>query len=141
MSEIQLDIAEFRSIFPAFSSVGNYSEALLNHQWGFAICYLSPDACADCRKNALYLLLAHLLYLNDLISSGETAGFVQSAGIDKVSVSYAAPQFGSDMFKYWLSLSPYGLQLLALLKKQSAGGFYVGGRRELSAFRKVRGRF
>ncbi|MNJ79317.1 hypothetical protein D3C77_772930 [compost metagenome] len=45
------------------------------------------------------------------------------------------------MWSYWLGMTPYGMQLMALLKVCTGGGLYVGGLPERAAFRSVGGIF
>jgi hypothetical protein len=47
----------------------------------------------------------------------------------------------TNQWQWWLSLSPWGQQLLALLLVKSAGGFYIGGFPERQGFRKAYGLF
>lgn len=94
----------------------------------------------ECRYRALTLLTAHLAALGVLIAAGQVPGLVQTATVDKVSVSLTPPPILTQ-FQWWLSLTPYGQQLLALLQVASVGGIYIGGLPEISAFRKVGGIF
>lgn len=142
---VEFDPAEFRAMFPAYADVTKYPDVLLESQWSMAICFISPEVCGccetdDCWKRILYLLVAHLLWLGDSAATGNT-GLVQSATIDKVSVTQAVPPYGTSQWRYWLNQSPWGQQLLALLTTLTAGGFYIGGLPEARAFRKWRGLF
>ena len=89
----------------------------------------------------LYLMTAHLTYLQDSMTDDGDIGITQSASVDKVSISLAMPPYGTSPWKFWLNSSPYGKQLLALLTVVSVGGKYIGGRDEIGSFRKARGRF
>lgn len=82
----------------------------------------------DKRALAIYLLTAHLsqLSLNNAANNGQI-GQVASASVDGVSIAYAQLPSATDAWSYWLALSPYGLQLLALLETLTAVPFYVGG--------------
>ena len=73
-------------------------------------------------------MAAHLLTINDKIMSGNVSagGRITSASIDKISVSLEAPQSKND-WNYWLSLTPYGQALLALLASKAPIGIYSGG--------------
>lgn len=144
MATIIFDTAQFRATFPAYASVTVYPDAMLEALWQDAQCYLSADVYSSdvaCVTRMLNLMVAHLLYLQDEAANGGSAGIVTSASEDKISVTIAAPPFGTSEFVYWLQLSPWGQQVAAYLKKMSAGGMYIGGRGELSAFRKARGLF
>lgn len=82
------------------------------------------------RINAIYLLTAHLSLLTSKNRSGQSGGMgsgqVASATVGEVSVSYVQIP-GLDSWSYWLTLTPYGLQLLALLEALTAVPFYIGG--------------
>lgn len=146
---ITLVIADFRAAYPQFANATTFPDALLNLQFGMATGFVS-DSTYGCmsvpvRTSALYLMLAHLLALGVIIADGGSyqgvAGIVTQSKVGDVSVSLAQPPYGTSQWRYWLSLTPYGLQLLALLDAQAVGGFYVGGLPERSAFRKVAGIF
>lgn len=81
----------------------------------------------DKRVLAIYLLTAHLSTLMYRQQSGQgQAGAVASAAVGEVNISYVQiPNL--DMWSYWLSLTPYGLDLLGLLETLSCVPFYVGG--------------
>ena len=86
-------------------------------------------------------MTAHLLFLNKKIDDGNNAtGAVQSATEGSVSVSFTAPP-SRDGWEYWLSSTPYGVQLWALLSGLMVGGAYIGGLPERKAVRKVGGVF
>ena len=91
--------------------------------------YVDIHCGCICNKKqyAIFLLAAHLLTIQNNISNGETTGGVQTgASIDKVSVSYAPPPY-TNGFEYWLSQTPYGQELLALINILIATPDYVGG--------------
>ncbi len=140
-----LDIPAFRLAFPAFSNVTTYPDAMLNLYYANAGFYISQND-AWCGLSGLQLdyvlqtLLAHLLYCSDLIKAGKTNVIVTSSTVADVSVTLEPPPAKTG-WEWWLSTSPYGLELWALLVVQSAGGWSVGGRPETSAFRKVGGFF
>lgn len=136
----------FRALFKAFSDPACYPESNIQLFWDTATAYIC-DQYGGCfvgrlrlpqQTLALNQMTAHLLYLNDAISSGNTTALVQGAGIDKVSVTLTPPPIANE-WQYWLNLSPYGQQLLALLQVASVGGRYIGGAPELAAFRRVGG--
>lgn len=148
MSTITLDIAAFRELFPQFAA-DPPSDALITAQWGLATAYVSADTYGcmpvQARTYALQLMTAHLLALGVIIANGGTytgtPGIVTSSKVGDVQVSLAQPPYGTSPWRYWLALTPYGAQLLALLDAQAVGGFFVGGLPERSAFRKVGGIF
>ena len=145
MAIIAFDIVAFRAAFPAFSDATAFPNALLEGKWITATCIISDDdeqcvLSTKQRTRALNLLTAHLLFIDGLIAQGQNSVFVQSATVDKVSVS-AVPPKGNSQFRLWLAITPYGNELLAIFKVATVGGFYVGGSPERSAFRRVGGRF
>jgi hypothetical protein len=58
---------------------------------------------------------------------------MQTANIDKVNVSLTPPPL-KNQWQWWLSISPWGQQLWALLQVNSVGGHYIGGSPVLSGF-------
>lgn len=148
MAEHTIDIPTFRLLFPAFADPVRFTDAYIEAQWAMATAYISPwDNCfvsGNGLQQALNLLTAHLLQLNIAIAAGGTTpsvGPMQSAGIDKVTVTMVAAPVGTSGWKYWLASTPYGLHLWALLRALAGPGFYVGGLPERRAFRKVGGLF
>lgn len=145
--------ANFRKMFPAFADTTVWPEEMLSMYWDMAAEFISPAWC-PCRmlnggalQLALDMMTAHIATLmNPQAAEGGAAGvptgggIVTSASIGAVSVGVAAPPT-KDMWEYWLGQTPYGQQLLALLKVKAVGGFYVGGLPERAAFRKVGGVF
>lgn len=128
------NLQTFRNLYPQFNSVPDDTVNSVAQQ---ADCYLSSTCADDC---AIYLLVAHMLQLQQNQTNGLPGGQVTSASIDKVSVTVAAAP-GTTSYTYWLNSTPYGQQLAALLARCSAGGFYVGGLPERAAFRSVGGIF
>lgn len=148
MAEHTIDVTNFRLLFPAFADTVKFPDAYLTAQWAMATAYISPWdsrlAAGNKLQQALNLMTAHLMQLNVSIAAGgatPSVGVLQSATIDKVSVTMAAPPTGTSGWKYWLASSPYGLQLWALLRMLAGPGFYIGGLPERAAFRKVGGVF
>jgi hypothetical protein len=118
-------------------------------QWNIATCYITTEnyGCLtdSCRAFAINAMTAHLFQLGsnseNTAPGGNSTGFVQSATVDKVSVTRQAPPENGSQFHFWLNQTPYGSQLLALLKAKSVGGGYVGGLPERTGFRKIGGVF
>lgn len=144
---LTFDPALFRQQFPAFADVALYPDAQLQRYWDMAVCYSTDvDYCKaelgviSCRQTALNMLTAHLLTIGTGAVTGQTVGMVQSATVDKVSVTIQAPE-NPNQWQWWLNKTPYGQMYLALLRAKSAGGFYIGGSPERSAFRSVGGGF
>lgn len=130
--KIQLSTCEFRARFPEFASVTEYADNALSQTFESATAFVS-DRAGFCyyggmtvaqRTQALYLMTAHLLALGGNIAQGNTPGLVQAATVDKVSVTLTPPPV-KNQFQWWMSLTPYGQQLLALLQVASVGGFYA----------------
>lgn len=146
MSTITLDLPTFRTLFPQFANTTAFPDLAIEMQFNMATSYVSADTygcmSVEARTNALYLMTAHLLALNVIIAAGNYSGqpgVVTQSSVGDVSVSLAQPPYGTSQWRYWLSLTPYGQQLAALLDAQSVGGFYIGGLPERDAFRKVGG--
>ena len=147
MAEHVFDIPTFRQLYPAFANSITFTDVYLTAQWTAATVYLGKyDGCllsGDTLQLALNLMTAHLVQINVMIAAGgatPTIGVLTSATIDKVTVTNMPPP-AANGWKYWLALTPYGLQLWALLQRASAGGVYIGGSPERRAFRKVGGWF
>lgn len=141
-----LDITKFRALFSEFANDVKYPDVLLQTWYTVAGEYLSlEDYASGLNGNTLDLALmqltAHLMKSSVILTGGKGAPMVvTSATVDKVTVSTLPPPIKSA-WEYWLSTTPYGLQLWALLSMRSAGGYVYGGSCELSAFRRVGGMF
>ena len=135
-----MDVGVFRIAFPAFNSVSNET---IEYWADVAGSFLSESWALNGKtfEHAINLMTAHLLFLNKKIDDGNNAtGAVQSATEGSVSVSFTAPP-SRDGWEYWLSSTPYGVQLWALLSGLMVGGAYIGGLPERKAVRKVGGVF
>jgi hypothetical protein len=143
--------ATFRAMFPEFVNAATYPAATIQIFWGLAQNFIVIPSCpagaflnGNNAAAALNYMTAHLYALSlAQTSSGQTPGSVQggyevSATIDKISVQTMAPP-ADNMWKWWLSQTPYGQALAALLSVLSVGGTSVGGLPERQAFRKVGG--
>ena len=127
---LTFDYTLFTQQCPAYKDAG-LTQALMQSYWNIAINYVSNvgnfgSLQGDSRQYALNLMVAHLTYLSGLIAAGQVPGLMQNATIDKVTVGLTPPPL-KNQFQWWLSLTPYGQQLLALLQVNSVGGFYIGG--------------
>jgi hypothetical protein len=147
------DDALFRAQFPEFADTTKYPVLMIDAYWDMATMFISA---ADCPFNtlsgkrlatALNMLTAHLIVLGIAAKgkAGKTpgskqGGFTTSATIGEVSVTKLAPP-AATAWEWWLSQTPYGSMLWALLDMLSVGGFSVGGLPERDAFRKVGGIF
>lgn len=130
-NNVVVNIDEFIAQFPEFND--DVYNSLIPVYLKRALTFCS--ACNFGRlKNykrilAIYLLTAHLLTLSNQTNNNGNSGqggIVGSASVGDVSISYVQiPNL--DKFDYWLSLTPYGLQLIALLEILSSVPFYIGG--------------
>jgi len=138
---LEFDYAQFILMFPFFNNPLIYPEATLQMWFCIATNYIANNGqCGplNCQTKlyAIYLMMAHLMYLQNLIigpSGGTVPYLMASATIDKVTVSLTAPVL-YNQWQWWLMISPYGQQLFALLQTLSVGGFYIGGKPVLSGF-------
>lgn len=139
---ITFDEAAFREQCPEFANDTTYPDTTLLGYWDVAINYISDVSYGYLRDNArrvaLNYMVAHLLKLEALIASNQVPGQIQGSGIDKINVTLTPPP-NKNQFHWWLGTTAYGQLLLALLGVKSVGGFYIGGKPELAAFRKVGG--
>jgi hypothetical protein len=147
---ITFDVAAFRLAYPEYANTPP-TDATLQAYFNTASAYINPYSGVNwCnpiigmnlaqQTLALNLLTAHLAYISGLIAQGQVPGLMQNATIDKVSVGLTPPPLKTQ-FMWWLSVSPYGQQLAALLQVASVGGTYIGGLPERAAFRRVLGGF
>ena len=134
--KILVNIEKFKGWFPAFEEV---TEVQLNAAYSSAESIISANIGEivlpeNLQERGVYLATAHSLYLQlnpNLIAQGVVA----SATEGSVSASFSRPAY-KNWFEYWLSLSPYGLELLALLgqvqppmpKRPLFSPYYRGGR-------------
>jgi hypothetical protein len=143
-----LDLAKFRALFPEFANTTTYPDARIQLYWDTAGTIMGasdgPLLSGDQLDICLYYLAAHLLKTAVVQAAasggGSAAGVVTGATIDKTSVTLAAPPF-KDGWAYWLSTTPYGLELWALLSVMSAGGVYLGASNAIHGFRGPAGGF
>lgn len=130
MSNITANIDEFLSIYPQFNTLilKPIAEYYLNDTIAWARCKWDLRRFG-CRVNTIiYLMTAHRTFLNAQAQQGKAGqgGKVASANVDGVSVSYIAMP-SSDTLNYWLSLSPYGQELAAMLDIYDGLPKYYGG--------------
>lgn len=143
------DVTAFRATYPVFANPIDYPDIVLQNNYDLATCYISDNGSGwqtlkgNCRYQALTLMTAHLTALRTMeVDTGATSNtaFIQSATIDKITVTNAVPPIKNG-WQSWLAQTPYGQQLWALLLVSGAGGFYIGGLPESAAFRRVGGIF
>ena len=135
---ITFDWSLFQTQIPAYANPVVYPETTINTWWTTATNYISDignfGALQDgARAYAINLMTAHLIYISNLIASGTVPYLMQNSTIDKVSIGLTPPPL-KNQFQLWLSVSPYGQQLLALLQVNSVGGFYIGGNAPRASF-------
>lgn len=150
MTTIVFDPAAFRTnpLFSPFSNAVVYTDPLLNSWADIATGYISDQNGGSYVNQgmnlkqqtlALNLMVAHLLALSTQIgnvpSTPKTPGLKQAATIDKVSVTLTPPPI-KNQWQWWLNLTPYGQQLLALLQVATAGGFFYGAFPVMPNFRR-----
>lgn len=144
MATHELDVAAFRATFPAFANTGTFPDAMIQIYWDLATTYIGPNDGWGLNgaplQSALNFMTAHVMQSNVMLTGQPTAVIVTSSKVGDVTVTTKPPPT-KDMWEWWLATTPYGVMLWALLSARSAGGFYVPGRPERSAFRKVGGRF
>lgn len=140
-----LNLTNFRGAFPAYANAVTFPDAMLLAYFANATSYIDANDNWSGLNSAtldwaLQLLTAHITASFVLISKGKTNIIIQGSSISKVSVTLTPPPDGSS-WEWWLSTTPYGIQLRALLDVQSAGGWSVGGIPERRGFRKAYGTF
>lgn len=145
MSKHTFDVSNFRVLFTAFADTTSYPDDTLSAYWDRASAMICPYdnwlISNGKLQYALDLLTAHITAMATQIQNGNGAGGpIQSATEGSVSVSMLAPPV-KDFWQFWLSKTPYGQELLALLEAICVGGFYFGGSPEGSAIRDVGGLF
>ena len=132
------DVTAFRGMYPQFADTTAFPTPLLQSYFDAAGGYVANSNYGWLvnapRFLALNLMTAHLAAIAVLINAGETPGMAVGASVDKVSVTLHPPKDQSQ-FQWWLNLTGYGQQLLALLLANSAGGFFVGGSNTRGGFR------
>jgi hypothetical protein len=146
MTNVIFNPALFREQYPAFQCTPPASDSVLQGYFDMATAYISNRNCRNyCylgrmslaqQTQALYLMTAHLGTIARSVYNNDAIGVMTQATVDKVSVTLEPPP-ALNQWQYWLNSTPYGQQLLALLQVISVGGYFVGGRPELAAFRRA----
>lgn len=116
-NQIVVDLKKFLDFFPEFDGI---TEDELNSAYAGANSTISTHygeivLSQSLQERGVYLAVAHALYLRRN-PSAVSQGAVASASEGSVSASFSRPQY-KNWFEYWLSLSPYGIELLALLSQ------------------------
>jgi len=126
-----LNIEDFRTIFPEFSSELIYSDARITYWSNLAEDRLNKTRLEKLYWNAVYLYTAHYLVLQQrdikAAENGEIPGFVMgiasSKSVGSVSVSYSNIAGWADL-GFW-SLTTYGLQLYELMQHYGMGAIQL----------------
>jgi len=111
---IAVDPAIFMTWFPAFKDM---TPEQIEAAYAGAGSYIATTEGAigldlPAQTRGVYLATAHNLYMSQ--HPDAAGGRVTSASEMDASASFSVPQT-KNMLEYWLSLSPYGLELQALL--------------------------
>lgn len=136
--------ANFRAQFPAYADTVKYPMATLSGYWTMASQYINIYSTCGWTETQLQLavdlLTAHLAWSFDKLNSGITTMLVTGATEGTVNISGTPPPAATG-WQWWLSTSPYGMQLRALLEIVASVGFYVGGQFPRAGFRNGWGSF
>lgn len=137
------DIAKFRAQFPKFADETRYTDPAIELKSEIAAEFVTKgcNLSGNAYDIAWRMMTAHLLWIDYLLSRGQTTvGITVGATVDKVSVTNAPPPTRTG-WQYWLMSTPFGAELYAFLMMKASGGWYIGGAPERAAFRGVGGRF
>ena len=128
--KITANIEEFLSVFVQFDTdtLRPLAVYYLNNTIVWAVNNWDLKCFGGQINHIIYLMTAHRVFLGSQSQSGQAGqgGRVASANVDSVSVSYS-PMPSRDSFTYWLSLSPYGQELAAMLEMLDGLPKYYGG--------------
>ena len=110
---ITVDLNIFRTWFPVFA---DSTDEQINAAYAGAGSYISTipgtiGLALEQQTRGVYLATAHIAYM---MQHPDKFRQITSASEGSVSASFAVPPT-KDLFQYYLSLTPYGLELLALL--------------------------
>lgn len=136
-------VAKFRTDFVEYSDVTKFPDALLTNTASLTVHFMQSSGdmlTGDSYDYAVELLVAHMLSMAAAAQGGSQGGFYTSSTVDKVSVTMLPPVV-RDNFAFYLTQTPYGIQLQALLLAKAIGGTFVGGNQESAAFRRSGGVF
>lgn len=110
---MEFPLSKFRIFYKSFADVSN-EEVEAYAESGLSYINSGAKKC-DCFGSLWQLMTAHLLQLARNIEDGDD-GIVASASIDKVAVSYVAPNSATPI-EYWYNKTPYGQDYQVLLRK------------------------
>lgn len=148
MTIVPFDPNLFRATYKQFGNAACFTDSILEGYWATATNYVTPvegaifNFSVPEQTQAVNLMTAHIAAIFDALQNNKPLGVVTDAAIDKVRITVKPPPFSQfSQFSYWLSLTPYGVMLMAMFNTASAGGFYFGGLPERDGFRRVGGGF
>ena len=131
MSCITVNPTTFRQLFPAFKKL---SDETITKMYCGVPAYISTVAGAigldvKLQERGVYLATAHIAYM---AANPDKFRQMTSASEGSVSASFATPPT-KNIRDYWLSLSPYGMELLYILStvqppvpRKPCNPFYYG---------------
>ncbi len=133
------NVTVFRQYYPEFGNETLFPTTTLQQYWNQSSSYISTANRGTLnnvsRQTALNLMTAHIAKIAIFNSQGEVPGIITDSEVDKVKVQLEPPPL-PNQFRWWLSTTVYGQELLAMLQIRSVGGFYTpAGQPVLSAFR------
>lgn len=137
MTQITVDYNTFIQWFPYFD--GKITDSMLSSAYEGAKSFISTtigviNLPEGLQVRGVYLATAHCAY-GAVNPEAFANGKVGNATEGSVSVGFNQPQY-KNWLDYWLSLSPYGLELLSILaqvqpplprKRGGAYPYYKGG--------------
>jgi hypothetical protein len=131
MKEAVFPLAMFLAYFPEFDDESKYTKASVQSAGLRAMMHITPSAegmpfVGKYREYGLFLMTAHIATLAKMDDgeSGGVAGRPFKSTVGSVSVESTKPNsFVADDWNFWLSLTNYGAELLALLDTQAQGIF------------------
>lgn len=118
-SQITVNLETFLQTFPAFENMGITEEYLQSAYMGanslISTHYGTIVLPEDLQVRGVYLATAHQMYLMQNPDVGAN-GKLSNATEGSVSVGFYQPPF-KNWLEYWLSLSPYGMELTVILSQ------------------------
>ena len=113
MNKIVVNPTTFRTLFPEFSSLDDETiEIMACGVDGYISTTIGAIGLAPgLQKRGVYLATAHIAYM---AQNPDKFRVTTSASEGSVSASFATPP-NNNIRDYWLSLSPYGLELAYIL--------------------------
>ena len=113
-------LVDFKARFPEINAT--LADTLIPTYEPTYKCYYGGDYLVDCDKQAILLLMAHLVTTDPSYTGSGSAApsqTVASKSVGSVSVSYVAGSTGSDL-KAWLNSTRYG-QLFLMIAGNNNG--------------------